>query len=65
MHLLLKRIKIVGSQQNVREYLQEAHALVVSGKVRVVTETHRLGEIGKAYERVQKEQVRFRVVVTL
>jgi D-arabinose 1-dehydrogenase-like Zn-dependent alcohol dehydrogenase len=33
--------------------------------VRVVTETYRLDEIGKAYERVEKGQVRFRAVVTM
>jgi alcohol dehydrogenase len=63
--LILKRIKIIGSQQNVREYLYEALALAASGKVRVVTETYRLDEIGKAYERVEKGQVRFRAVVMM
>ena len=61
--LLMRRIKIIGSQQNGREYLHEALALAASGKVRVVTETYRLDEIGKAYERVEKGQVRFRAVV--
>jgi alcohol dehydrogenase len=63
--LLMKRIKIIGSQQNGREYLHEALALAASGKVRVVTETYGLDEIGKAYERVEKGQVRFRAVVTM
>jgi alcohol dehydrogenase len=63
--LLMKRIKIVGSQQNGREYLYEALALAASGKVRVVTETYRLDEIGTAYERVEKGQIRFRAVVTM
>ena len=63
--LLMKRIKIIGSQQNGREYLHEALALAASGKVRVVTETYRLDEIGKAYERVEKGQVRFRAVVMM
>jgi 2-desacetyl-2-hydroxyethyl bacteriochlorophyllide A dehydrogenase len=63
--LLMRRIKIIGSQQNGREYLHEALALAASGKVRVVTETYRLDEIGKAYERVEKGQVRFRAVVTM
>src|SRR5580658_6163807 len=58
MDLIMKRIKIIGSQQNGREYLHEALALVASGKVRVVTETYRLDEIGKAYDRVEKGQVR-------
>jgi alcohol dehydrogenase len=63
--LLMKRIKIIGSQQNGREYLYEALGLAASGKVRVVTETYQLDEIGKAYERVEKGQVRFRAVVTM
>src|SRR5258708_5453301 len=63
--LLTKRIKIIGSQQNGREYLYEALAIAASGKVRVVTETYRLDEIGKAYERVEKGQVRFRAVITM
>lgn len=63
--LLMKRIKIVGSQQNGREYLHEALALASSGKVRVMTETYRLDEVRKAYERVEKGQVRFRAVITM
>ncbi len=63
--LLMRRIKIIGSQQNGREYLYEALAIAASGKVRVVTETYRLDEITKAYERVEKGQVRFRAVVTM
>jgi alcohol dehydrogenase len=63
--LLTKRIKIIGSQQNGREFLHEALAIAASGKVRVVTETYRLDEIGKAYERVEKGQVRFRAVVMM
>ena len=63
--LLMRRIKIIGSQQNGREYLHEALAIAVSGKVRAVTETYRLDEIGKTYERVEKGQVRFRAVVVM
>src|SRR6516162_9384904 len=63
--LLMKRIKIIGSQQNGREYLHEALAFAACGKVRVVTETYKLDEIGKAYERVEKGQVRFRAVITM
>jgi D-arabinose 1-dehydrogenase-like Zn-dependent alcohol dehydrogenase len=65
LDLIMKRIKIIGSQQNGREYLFEALALAAAGKVRVVTETYRLDEIGKAYERVEKGQVRFRAVVVM
>jgi alcohol dehydrogenase len=63
--LLMRRIKIIGSQQNGREYLHEALAIAASGKVRVATETYQLDEIGKAYERVEKGQVRFRAVITM
>src|SRR5260221_8920970 len=42
LDLIMKRIKIIGSQQNGREYLHEALAIAASGKVRVVTETYRL-----------------------
>jgi D-arabinose 1-dehydrogenase-like Zn-dependent alcohol dehydrogenase len=63
--LLMKRIKIIGSQQNGREFLYEALSLAASGKVRVMTETYPLDEIGKAYERVEKGQARFRAVVTM
>src|SRR6516165_10325298 len=65
LELIMKRIKIIGSQQNGREYLHEALALAASGKVRVVTETYRLDEIGKAYERVAKGRVRFRAAVMM
>jgi alcohol dehydrogenase len=65
LDLVAKRIKIIGSQQNGREYLYEALALAASGKVRVMAETYRLDEIRKAYERVEKGDVRFRAVVTM
>ena len=35
------------------------------GKVRVMTESYQLDEIGKAYERVEKRRVRFRAVVVM
>jgi alcohol dehydrogenase len=63
--LVMKRIKIIGSQQNGREYLYEALALAANGKVRVVAETYGLDEIRKAYERVESGEVRFRAVVTM
>ncbi len=63
--LVMKRIKIIGSQQNGREYLYEALALAASGKVRVMAETYGLDEILKAYERVERGAVRFRAVVTM
>lgn len=65
LDLLMRRIKIIGSQQNGREFLYEALSIAASGKVRVMAEIYRLDEIGKAYERVEKGQVRFRAVVTM
>jgi 2-desacetyl-2-hydroxyethyl bacteriochlorophyllide A dehydrogenase len=61
--LIMRRVRILGSQQNGREYLFEALDLAAKGKVKVLTETYRLEEIHRAYERVEKGQVRFRAVV--
>lgn len=63
--LILKRVKIVGSQQNGREYLYEALDFVAKGKVKVVTETFHLDEIHHAYDKVKTGKVRFRAVVTM
>ncbi|MCW8451028.1 alcohol dehydrogenase catalytic domain-containing protein [Legionella quinlivanii] len=63
--LIVKRIKIIGSQQNHREYLFEALDMVSKGKVKVAAETYSLNEINKAYEKVKNGQVRFRAVVTM
>jgi D-arabinose 1-dehydrogenase-like Zn-dependent alcohol dehydrogenase len=49
--------------QNGRKYLYEALDFVAKGKVKVMTETYRLDEIHRAYERVEKGQVRFRAVI--
>jgi D-arabinose 1-dehydrogenase-like Zn-dependent alcohol dehydrogenase len=62
--LIMRRIKIVGSQQNGREYLYEALDLAARGKVKVIAETYRLGEITRAFERVREGKVRFRAVIT-
>jgi alcohol dehydrogenase len=62
--LIMKRIQVIGSQQNGPEYLHEALALVAAGKVRVMVETYRLDEITQAYDRVAEGKVRFRAVVT-
>ncbi len=59
----MRRIKIVGSQQNEREYLYEALDYVANGKVKVVAETYKLGEVAKAYQRVAEGKVRFRAVI--
>jgi hypothetical protein len=62
--LLMCRIRVLGSQQNSREYLYEALQIAATGKIKVMTETYSLDEIAKAYERVENGQVRFRAVVT-
>lgn len=62
--LITRRIRVVGSQQNGREYLYEALDLAAKGKVEVLTETYPLDEIGTAYERVEAGRVRYRAVIT-
>jgi len=62
--LIMRRIRILGSQQNGPEYLYEALDFAAKGKVKVIVETYRLDEIRRAYERVEQGQVRFRAVVT-
>ncbi|WP_419420182.1 alcohol dehydrogenase catalytic domain-containing protein [Legionella sp. D16C41] len=62
--LIMKRIRIIGSQQNGSEYLYEALDMVSKGKVKVYTETYPFKEIQRAYEKVDKGEVRFRAVIT-
>jgi D-arabinose 1-dehydrogenase-like Zn-dependent alcohol dehydrogenase len=62
--LIMRRIQILGSQQNGREYLFEALDFVAQGKVKVIAETYPLEEINKAYQRVADGKVRFRAVIT-
>jgi D-arabinose 1-dehydrogenase-like Zn-dependent alcohol dehydrogenase len=64
MDLVSKRIRVIGSQQNHREFLFEALDLAARGQVKVMTETYPLAEIGKAYDRVEQGTVRFRAVIT-
>lgn len=61
--LIMKRVRVLGSQQNHPAFLYEALDFVARGKVKVVTETYKLDEIGKAYERVEQGKVRFRAVI--
>jgi alcohol dehydrogenase len=61
--LISRRIKIVGSQQNGREYLHEALELAAQKKVRVLAETYRLDHVHQAYERVATSKTRFRAVI--
>jgi alcohol dehydrogenase len=61
--LIARRIRILGSQQNGRQYLHEALKIAASGKVKVKTEIYSLNEINKAFERVAEGKVRFRAVI--
>jgi alcohol dehydrogenase len=61
--LIMRRIKIVSSQQNGREYLYEALDYAAKGKVKVMAETYPLAEVNKAYDRVAEGKVRFRAVI--
>ncbi|MBV9274867.1 MAG: alcohol dehydrogenase catalytic domain-containing protein [Verrucomicrobia bacterium] len=61
--LITRRLRIIGSQQNDRQYLYEALKIAASGKVKVKTEIYSLNEITKAYERVAEGKVRFRAVI--
>jgi D-arabinose 1-dehydrogenase-like Zn-dependent alcohol dehydrogenase len=53
----MSRAKIMGSQQNSREYLYEALDYVAKGKVKVITETYSLDDIVQAYDRVAAGKV--------
>ncbi|HZC34784.1 MAG TPA: alcohol dehydrogenase catalytic domain-containing protein, partial [Chthoniobacterales bacterium] len=61
--LIARRIRILGSQQNGRQYLYEALQIAAAGKVKVKTEIYSLDEITKAYQRVAEGKVRFRAVI--
>jgi alcohol dehydrogenase len=63
--LIARRIQVLGSQQNSREFLYEALQIAATGKVKVITETYPLDEIATAYERVEQGKVRFRAVITM
>jgi alcohol dehydrogenase len=65
MDLIMKRIRIIGSQQNGPEFLFEALDFVAQGKVKTIVETYPLAEAAKAYERVAEDRARFRAVLTM
>ncbi len=62
--LTMSRGRIIGSTQNDTEHLYEALDYVAKGKVKVITETYSLNDIGRVYERVANGEVRFRAVIT-
>jgi alcohol dehydrogenase len=62
--ILMSRARIIGSQQNSREYLYEALDYAAKGKVKVLAETYKLDNIAQAYDRVVDGKVRFRAVIT-
>jgi alcohol dehydrogenase len=63
--LLMRRLRIIGSQQNGPEYLYEALDFVAKGKVKTIVETYPLAEAAKAYQRVVDGKARFRAVLTM
>ena len=65
MDLIMKRIRIIGSQQNGPEYLYEALDFVAQGRVKTIVETYPLAEAAKAYDRVAEGRARFRAVLTM
>jgi hypothetical protein len=60
MDLIGKRIQVIGSTQNGREYLYEALDFAAKGKVKVMAETYLLADAPKAYQRVAEGKPRFR-----
>ena len=62
--LIMRRVRILGSQQNGRQYLYEALDLAARGKVKVIAETFPLRDITKAYDKGAAGKVRFRAVIT-
>ena len=65
MDLLMKRLQIIGSQQNGPEYLYEALDFVAKGKVKTIVETYPLADAANAYQRVVDGKARFRAVLTM
>jgi D-arabinose 1-dehydrogenase-like Zn-dependent alcohol dehydrogenase len=63
--LIMKRIRILGSQQNHLEHLYEALQWAASGKVHVMCEVFPFDKINEAYEKVERGNVRFRAVVKI
>ncbi|HYU44184.1 MAG TPA: zinc-binding dehydrogenase [Vicinamibacteria bacterium] len=51
------------ASQNDLDHLYEALDWVARGKVKVVTETYKLDDIARAYDRVKAGQVRYGAVI--
>jgi dehydrogenase len=62
--LIMKRIQVMGSQQNRRDFLYEALDFAAQGKVKVMTETYSFDKLNQAYDRVAEGKARFRAVLT-
>jgi D-arabinose 1-dehydrogenase-like Zn-dependent alcohol dehydrogenase len=65
MDLIGKRIQVIGSTQNGREYLYEALDSAAEGNVKVIAETYLLADAPKAYQRVAEGKPRVRAVLTM
>jgi alcohol dehydrogenase len=63
--LMFKRVRLMGSSQNGREYLYEALDYAAKGKVKVMEETFELEDVARAYDLVANGKVRFRAVITM
>jgi hypothetical protein len=61
----LKRIRIIGSQQNGFEYPDEALDFVAQGKVKTIVEIYPLADAPKAYDPVAQGEARFRAVLAM
>ncbi len=60
--MIMKRLRLLGSQQNNKEDLYEALQIAAAGKVKVITEAYKFEDVEKVYDRVERGQVRFRAV---
>jgi dehydrogenase len=60
----VQRQRVIGSTHNGPQYLQEALALVASGKVTPMVEVFTMAEIPDVIDRVARGDVRFRAVIT-
>jgi alcohol dehydrogenase len=59
---IMRRIKVIGSQHNGKQYLRDALRLAAEGKVEVHTEMFGLDNAVVAYQRLHEGSARFRAV---